>query len=120
MRRREFMAGLSAAAWPLAARAQQPGRVPRVGYLWIGAPGTDESINGLRQGLEERGYVLGRNLTLEQRYANWSAEHVPALIAELLAVKVDVLTTPGTLISRAAQRATSIVPIVLVSTDPVG
>jgi putative ABC transport system substrate-binding protein len=122
MGRRELIAllGGAAAAWPLAARAQQPGRVPRVGYVWIGAPGTDESIDGLRRGLEDKGYVLGRNLLLEERYANGNAEHVPALVAELLALKVDVLATPGTLISRVAQRATSTVPIVLVSGDPVG
>jgi putative ABC transport system substrate-binding protein len=57
---------------------------------------------------------------LEERYANGKAERVPDLIAELLALKVDVLATPGTMISRAAQRATSTVPIVLVSGDPVG
>jgi putative ABC transport system substrate-binding protein len=122
MRRREFITLLSsaAAAWPLAARAQQSGRAPRVGYVWIGAPGSDASIDGLRRGLEDRGYVLGRNLVLEERYANGNAERTPALVAELLALKVDVLATPGTLISRAAQRATSTVPIVLVSGDPVG
>jgi ABC-type uncharacterized transport system substrate-binding protein len=121
LRRREFITLLGGAAtWPLAARAQQERRVPRVGYVWIGDPGTDESIDGLRQGLEDRGYVLGRNLALEERYAKGNADRVPALIAELLALKVDVLATPGTLISHAAQSATSTVPIVLVSGDPIG
>jgi putative ABC transport system substrate-binding protein len=121
MRRREFILVLGgAAAWPLVARAQQPGRVPRVGFVWIGAPGDNEDLPGLRQGLEDRGYVLGHNLLLEERYANGNAGQIPDLIAELLALKVDVLATPGTLASRAAQRATSSVPIVSSSGDPVG
>jgi putative ABC transport system substrate-binding protein len=120
MRRREFITLIGgAAAWPLAARAQQTGRVPRVGYVWIGAP-PNVSADGLRRGLEDRGYMLGRNLILEERYAHGKAEHVPDLIAELLTLKVDVLVTVGTPISRAAQRETSSVPIVMASGDPVG
>jgi putative ABC transport system substrate-binding protein len=91
-----------------------------VGYVWIGAPNTDVSTGGLRRGLEDRGYVLGRSVVLEERYAYGSAERVAELIAELLALKVDVLVTVGTPISRAAQRATSSVPIVMASGDPVG
>ena len=125
IRRREFIALLGGASsscigWPTAAHAQQPGRVPRVGYVWIGAPGTDENKAGLAQGLERRGYVIGRTLLLEARYANGNDALVPQLIAELLALKVDVLATPSTPISRAAQRATSSVPIVSMSGDPVG
>jgi putative ABC transport system substrate-binding protein len=125
IRRREFIALLGSAsssciAWPTAAHAQQPGRVPRVGYVWIGAPGTDENKAGLVQGLEGRGYVIGRTLLLETRYANGNVALVPQLIAELLALKIDVLATPSTPISRAAQRATSSVPIVSMSGDPVG
>jgi putative ABC transport system substrate-binding protein len=74
---------------------------------------------GLRQGLADLGYVIGRNLILEERYANGNPERVPALIAELLALPVDVLLTPGTLITLAAKRATSTVPIVCVTGDPV-
>ncbi len=122
--RREFITVLGGAAapivWPIAAHTQQPGRIPQVGYVWIGAPGTDENKAGLVQGLEERGYVMGRTLLLEARYANGNAALVPELIAELLALKVDVLATPSTPISRAAQQATSSVPIVSVSGDPVG
>jgi putative ABC transport system substrate-binding protein len=120
LKRRELITLLAAAMWPVAARAQQPGRVPSVGYVWIGGPERDESFAGLRRGLEERGYVIGRSLVLEPRYANGDAGRVPDLIAELLALKVDVLATPGTMISRAAQRATSSVPIVMMSGDPVG
>jgi putative tryptophan/tyrosine transport system substrate-binding protein len=125
LKRREFIAliggaGASPLLWPFAARAQQPGGVPRVGYVWIGGSERDDSFAGLRRGLEERGYVIDRTLLLERRYANGDAERVPELIAELLALKVDLLATPGTLIARAAQRATSSVPIVMMSGDPIG
>jgi putative ABC transport system substrate-binding protein len=101
-------------------RAQQPAPIPRVGYVWIGVrDGTDVSNAGLRQGLADRGYDIGRNLILEERYAEGHADRIPTLIAELLALPVDVLVTVGTTISRAAQRATTTVPIVCVSGDPV-
>lgn len=122
MKRREFigLVGGIAAAWPLAARAQQSA-IPRVGYVWIGTlGGTDVSDAGLRQGLSDRGYEIGRNLILEERYANGDWDRIPALISELLALKVDVLVTVGTVTSLAAQRATSTVPIVCMSGDPVG
>jgi putative ABC transport system substrate-binding protein len=120
MKRREFITllGVAVAAWPRAARSQKPG-VPRVGYIWIGARGTDVSNTGLRQGLADLGYFVGGNLILEERYANGNPERVPGLIAELLALHVDVLLTPGTPITLAARRATSTVPIVCVTGDPV-
>jgi putative ABC transport system substrate-binding protein len=120
VRRREFITGLGgAAAWPLVARAQQP-PIPRVGYVWVGTPDSDVGIAGLRQGLADRGYVVGRSLLLEARYAEGHPERVSELIAALLARNVDVLATPGTVTTRAAQRATSSVPIVCTSGDPVG
>ena len=121
MRRREFITliGGAAAAWPLVARAQ-PSAIPRVGYVGISERGTDVSGAGLRQGLVDKGYEIGRNLAFEARYAHGDIEKVPALIAELLALKVDVLVTVGTSISLAARRATSTVPIVCISGDPVG
>jgi putative ABC transport system substrate-binding protein len=120
MNRREFITLLGGAVvgWPGAARSQNPA-VPRVGYIWIGARGTDVSNAGLRQGLADFGYVVGRNLVLEERYANGNPERVPGLIAELLALNVDVLLTPGSSITLAARRATSTVPIVCVTGDPV-
>ena len=123
MRRREFIAGFASTmtALPLVALAQRAGDPQKIGYVWMGAPGDrDEILAGLRRGLEDRGYVFGRNLVLEERYANGNAAQVPQLIAELLAKKVDLLVTPGTATSRAAQRATSTVPIVVMSADPVG
>ena len=121
MKRREFIAllGGGLVAWPGGARSQKPA-VPRVGYIWIGAHGTDVSNAGLRQGLTDLGYVVGRNLILEERYANGNPERVPGLIAELLALNVDILVTPGSSLTLAAQRATSTLPIVCVTGDPVG
>ncbi len=122
MRRREFIALIAGAtaAWPAAAQTQQPA-IPRVGYVWIGTrDGTDVSNKGLRQGLADRGYEIGRSLILEERYADGNWDQIPVLISELLTLNVDVLVTVGTLTSLAAQRATSTVPIVCMSGDPVG
>src|SRR6202790_5834744 len=120
MKRREFITllGVAVVAWSRAARSQKSA-VPRVGYIWIGARGTDVSNAGLREGLADLGYVVGRNLVLEEQYANGNPERVPGLIAELLALNVNVLVTPGTPITLAAQRATSTLPIVCVTGDPV-
>src|ERR1700722_6552778 len=112
MRRREFLrvAGV-AAALPIASRAQQPD-IPRVGHVWIGAKGTDGASGaGRRRGLADRGCVIGQSLILEERYADGEIEKVPALIADLLALKVNVLATVGTSVSLAAGRVTSTVPI---------
>jgi putative tryptophan/tyrosine transport system substrate-binding protein len=122
LRRRQFITllGGTAATLPLAARAQQP-TMPRVGFIWIGARGTDLSqVAGLRQGLSDRGYVFGRNLALEERYADGNPDRIPVLIAELLALRIDVLVTAGTPLTRAAQSATKTVPIVSVTGNPVG
>jgi putative ABC transport system substrate-binding protein len=118
MKRRELIILLGGAVlgWPRAARTQQSA-VPRVGYVWAGARGTDGSTAGLRRGLADLGYVLGRNLLLEERYADGNPERVAPLIDELLALNVNVLVTPVTL---AAHRATSTVPIVCVTGNPVG
>jgi putative tryptophan/tyrosine transport system substrate-binding protein len=121
MKRRELIILLGGAAlgWPRAARTQQSA-VPRVGYVWAGARGTDGSAAaGLRQGLADLGYVVGRKLVLEERYANGNPERVASLIDELLALNVNVLVTPGSPITLAARRATSTVPIVCVTGDPV-
>jgi putative ABC transport system substrate-binding protein len=120
MKRREFIIilGLAVVAGPRFARSQKSA-VPRLGYIWIGARGTDVSNAGLRKGLADLGYDVGRNLILEERYADGNPERVPGLIAELLSLHVDVLLTPGTPITLAAQRATSTLPIVCVTGDPV-
>jgi putative ABC transport system substrate-binding protein len=119
VRRRDFIAVLSGAVvWPVVPQAQQA-TLPKVGYVFVGQRGTDVSGAGLRQGLADRGYELGKNLVLEERYADGDSGKIPALINELLANKVDVLVTVGTFASLAARRATSTVPIVSASGDPV-
>jgi putative ABC transport system substrate-binding protein len=121
MRRREFI-GLAALGFTVPRRAMaQQGAIPKVGYVWVGARGTDTgNLPGLSRGLAEKGYVVGQSISIEARYADGHPERVPALIAELLALKVDVLLTPGTSISLAAKQAKSTVPIVTFTSDPVG
>ena len=110
--------GGAAVAWPLGAGAQQAA-LPRVGYVWVGGRGTDLAGAGLRKGLAELGYETGRNIILEERYAQDDSARLPALISELLAQRVDVLVTVGTFTTLAARRATTVVPIVFASGDPV-
>jgi len=121
MDRRAFIGTLAGGllAAPLAAGAQQAaGRVWRVGFLTPGfreLPGSNPGLFPLSQGLRELGYVEGRNLTLEVRYAEGRTERFPAIAAELVNLKVDVLvaaSTPGAL---AAKQATSKIPIVMAS-----
>jgi putative ABC transport system substrate-binding protein len=110
MKRRTFIAGLaSAGAWPLAARAQQPA-VPVIGILQIGAP-SSYSFSGLRQGLNEAGYVEGQNLTVEYRFANDDPGRLPELAADLVRRRVRVIVALATPM-RAVRVATSTIPIV--------
>lgn len=120
MKRREFFTLLcgAVATWPLAGRAQQPA-LPRVGYVFVGTRGTDASGAGLRKGLAELGYAIGRNIILEERYADGDSAKIPGLISELLAQGVDVLITVGSFATLAAKRATKTVPIVFASGNPV-
>src|SRR6266516_6871426 len=99
MRRREFVTGLGCAAvgWPLAARAQQVGRVYRIGILEpIPAARNAANLDALRKGLRELGYVEGRNLVIEYRSADGRAERFPDLVSELVRLKVDLIVTRGT------------------------
>jgi putative ABC transport system substrate-binding protein len=119
--RREFITLLGgAAAWPLAARAQQPGKVWRIGFL-ASVPPTSAMLNAFRDGLRERGYVEGQNLSIDVRWPQGPFEQNPAVAAELVRGNVDVIvawTTPAVI---AARRATSTIPIVIVGvSDPVG
>jgi putative ABC transport system substrate-binding protein len=119
--RREIIAFIGGIATPFPAATQAQGTMPaRLGYLWLGARGTDINLPGLSEGLAERGYVIGKTIVIEDRYADNRPERIPDLIAELLALKVDVLLTQGTAASLAAKRATSSVPIVSITADPVG
>jgi putative ABC transport system substrate-binding protein len=120
MRRREFIAGIgSAAAWPLAARAQQPA-MPVVGYLLAG--GTDPLMMGeFRKGLAETGFADGSNVAIETRFADYRNDQLPALAAELVSHRVAVIyATGGSPVALAAKAATTTIPIVfMIGSDPV-
>src|SRR5215510_9202931 len=92
--RREFLATLGgAAAWPLAARAQQPAKLPTIGALVIGNISPEEFWREFRQGLRDLGYVEGQNIRFEFRSAEGKIDRLPELAAELVRLKVDVIVT---------------------------
>jgi putative ABC transport system substrate-binding protein len=112
--------GLLAA--PRAAGAQAAGKVHRVGFLGNSTETLEANLVGpLREGFRELGYVDGRDLVIEYRWAEGRYERFPALIAELIALKVDVIVTAGTPAALAVRRATTAIPLVMVAVgDPVG
>jgi putative tryptophan/tyrosine transport system substrate-binding protein len=121
--RRTFLATLGgAAAWPLAARGQREVAVPIVGFLGSQTPSTmAHGVVGLRDGLKESGYVEGRNVTIEYRWADNQYDRLPVLAAELLSRQVAVIVASGGNVSAlAAKAATPIIPIVFTAVaDPV-
>ena len=122
MRRREFITllGGAAAAWPLAARAQQP-RARVIGVLWPGTtPPASPRMESFRQGLREAGMIEGRDFLIELRYAQGGLQQLPDLAAELVRMKVDVIQPAGDFALRIAQQATSTIPIVANSDDMLG
>ena len=122
MKRRAFISllGGATAAWPLAARAEQTA-LPVIGYLNNGSPESDASrLTGLRRGLNETGYVEGRNVVIEYRWAGNQANRLPALAADLVRLRVAVLVAAGPPSTFAAKAATTSIPIVFsVAADPV-
>jgi len=121
LRRREFISLLGgAAALPLAARAQQSA-MPVIGYLNQGSPESDvPRLTGLRRGLSQSGYVEGRNLVIEYRWAGNQADRLPALAADLVQLPVSVIVSPGMVATLTAKAATTSIPIVFgIANDPV-
>ena len=112
IRRRDFITliGGAAAAWPIAAGAQQPVRVKRIGLM---ANLQLRPIEGFRNRLRELGYIEGQNLIVEYRFAEGSEERYSDFAAELVALPVDLIVTWGTPAAFAAKRATTTIPIVL-------
>src|SRR5690242_6369057 len=103
------------------ATAQQQGKVPRIGILTPGSEASTPAWEGFRQGLRDLGYVEGKDIILEYRFAAGKNELLPELAAELARLKVDVIMPGGTAATRAAQHATRTIPIVMGSiSDPVG
>src|SRR5215831_7223018 len=126
MKRRDFitlLGGAAAATWPLAAGAQQVGKVPRIGYLSPGSasPGPLAYHDEFQRGLRELGYIEGRNIVVEYRFADGKFDRLDQLAAELVRLNVDVIVSVVTQASLAAKNTTSTIPIVIVSVaDPVG
>jgi putative ABC transport system substrate-binding protein len=124
MRRREFITllGGAAVAWPLAARAQQAGKVYRIGILeTIPASQNAANLDALRKGLRELGYIEGQNLSIEYSSADGFAERFPELAGELVRLKVDLIVTRGTPAAQAAKNATAAIPVVMAAIgEPLG
>jgi len=124
MRRREFITllGGTVAAWPLAARAQQAGKAPTIGFLGPTTPSSQsQHVAAFAQRLRELGWIEGRTITIEVRWAEGRSERFAEIAAEFVRLKVDVILTQTTPAVLAAKQATSVIPIVFATAgDPVG
>ena len=116
MRNKILYLGLGAMLFALcvSAQAQQPKKVPRIGYLSSGSPSTNLGyLQAFLQGLRELGYVEGKNVLIEYKWAEGRFERMPELAEELVRLKVDIIIAPNSAIARAAKKATSTIPIVM-------
>jgi putative ABC transport system substrate-binding protein len=123
MKRRAFITllGGAAATWPLAARAQQPGKLPKIGFLGSGSASSwSPWTTAFVQRLNELGWVEGRTVAIEMRWAEGRSERFAQIAAELVGLKVDVIVTSGLAVP-AAKQVTSVIPIVFaLASDPIG
>jgi ABC-type uncharacterized transport system substrate-binding protein len=123
MKRREFITllGGAVAAWPLAARAQQAARVARIGFLGLAPASTFATrVDALRTGLRDLGYIEGKNIAIEFRWAQ-TVDDLPGLAAEFVRMRVDIIFAPVSTFVAPARQATSTIPIVFAShADPIG
>ena len=124
MRRRNFIAllGSAAVAWPLAAHAQQPAKLPTIGFLGANSPALQIGWTAaFVRRLRELGWIEGRNLAIQYRWAEGRFDRSPGIIAEFVRLKVDVIVTHGTANVIAAKQTTSVIPIIFAAVaDPVG
>src|SRR5262249_41721979 len=124
MKRRTFISllGGAAAAWPLAARAQQAGKLPTIGLLGATTPLVEsQRLRAFVQRLHELGWFEGRNIAIEDRWAEGRTERFAEIAGEFVRLKVDVIVTVGTLPALAAKQATALVPMLFAGAgDPVG
>ena len=119
MRRREFITllGGAAAAWPLAAHAQQATRPPRIGWLSTGSPISHRlSLAAFQDGLRALGYIEGGNVTIEYRWAEGNLARLPELANQLVQQQVEIILAGGSTGAQAAKNATSIIPIIAAGT----
>jgi ABC-type uncharacterized transport system substrate-binding protein len=115
LKRRDFITllGGAAAAWPFGARAQQSGKLPTIGFMGESTPaGQRQWVAAFAQRLSERGWIEGRNVAIEYRWAEGRNERFPEIVDEFVRLKVDVVVTQGTPAVIAAKRATPIIPVV--------
>jgi putative ABC transport system substrate-binding protein len=121
MTRRDFITliGGAVAAWPLAARAQQPAKIARIGFMRAAGPNEKEFI-AFRSGLRALGYVEGQNIVIEQRYAAGAYDRLAGFAAELVRLQMDVIVVDGPPAAKAAKAATASTPVVFtLAVDPV-
>ncbi len=116
-----FLASGAATTWPLYTVAQQQAKIPRVGWIWAGrSAGNPVEAAGFRQGLKEFGYIEGQNLFVEYRFGEGRDDRVADLAAELVQLRPDLLVALGDFPVRAVMSATTTIPIVVMTGDPVG
>jgi putative ABC transport system substrate-binding protein len=123
MKRREFISVLGGAAAsllrPVTSRAQQPAKIHRIGFLWDGPSVFADALEAFRRSLRDLGYLDGRNIVIEYRWADGKPERMRELAEELVRLKVDLIIAPSSIYTEAAKQATSTIPIVFMShADP--